>query len=302
MSQLRRSARLASLRARAAQSSSVPESIPLDDDDTDSLCSSPRDSPVCSAASSWSRRTMHGSSVVVLRHPRCLALLAVAVDQEVCCPDCPSGFADHVSADWFQRLCLINGVEWSCTPPVVGLHRVHGGHDGGEQHSGPMLWTIRSHCLSRSIFLFPWGGLPFPQPVACRFRQVFVISGFFSSMGVRSILIVPLPIRRSIPSSFLMIFHLHLQSTLSVALASVARPSSNLWMTVVWSGHLLVEHPLRFLTPLRWMQHRALCVPLHLPSCLTDPLAVQCVSASPACGSARFFSCQSSGILSTIQC
>ena len=191
---------------------------------------------------------MHGSSVVVLRHLRCLAPLAVAVDQEVCCLDCPSEFADHVSADWFQRLCLINGVEWSCTSQLS-------------------LWTIRSHCLSRSIFLFPWGGLPFPQPVACRFRQVFVISGFLSSMGVWSILIVPLPIRRSIPSSFLMIFLLHLQSTLSVALASVARPSSNLWMTVVWSGHLftrplmprrrgflsgsvaLVEHPLRFLTP-----------------------------------------------------
>ena len=35
------------------------------------------------------------------------------------------------------------------------------------------------------------------------------------------------------------------------------------------------------LLDLRWMQHRALCVPLHLPSCLTDPLAVQCVSAPP---------------------
>ena len=45
-----------------------------------------------------------------------------------------------------------------------------------------------------------------------------------SFMGVWSILIVPLPIRRSIPSSFLMIFLLHLQSTLSVALASVALP------------------------------------------------------------------------------
>ena len=45
MSQLRRSARLASLRARAAQPSSVPVPIPLDDDDTDSLCSSSRAVP-----------------------------------------------------------------------------------------------------------------------------------------------------------------------------------------------------------------------------------------------------------------
>ena len=85
--------------------------------------------------------------------------LAVAVDQEVRCPDCPIEFADHVSADWFQRLCLINGVEWS----FRSCRRVHGGHDGGEQHLGPMLWTIRSHCLSRSILLFPWGGFPFLQ-------------------------------------------------------------------------------------------------------------------------------------------
>ena len=95
-----------------------------------------------------------------------------------------------------------------------------------------------------------------------------------------------------------MIFLLHLQSTLSVALVSVALLSSNLWMTVLWSGHfftrplmvrcrgflsgsVVVEHPLRFLTSLRWMQLRVLCVPLHLPSSLTDPLVVQCVSASP---------------------
>ena len=91
----------------------------------------------------------------------------------------------------------------------------------------------------------------------------------------------------------------HFQSILSVALVSVGLPSSNLWMTVEWSGHLftrplmaprrgflsgsvaLVEHPLRFLTFLRWVQRRALSIPFHPPSCLTDPLAAQCVSASP---------------------
>ena len=117
MSQLRRSARLASIRARAAQSSSVPEPIPLDDDDTDSLCSPPRDTPVCiecgfELESEDDARVFSCCSSP--RHLRCLAPLAVAVDQEVRCPDCPSEFADHVSADWFQRLCLINGVEWSC--------------------------------------------------------------------------------------------------------------------------------------------------------------------------------------------
>ena len=99
--------------------------------------------------------------------------------------------------------------------------------------------------------------------------------------------------------SLVTIFLLHLQSILSVAPVSVALPSSNLWMTVVWKGHLftrpfmaprrgflsgsvaLVEHPFRFLTSLHWIQIRALSVLLHPPSCLTDPLAAQCVSASP---------------------
>ena len=121
MSQLRRSARLASIRARAAQSSSVSEPIPLDDDDTDSLCSPPRESPVCiecgfELESEDDVRVFSCCSSP--RHLRCLAPLAVALDQEVRCLDCPSEFADHVSADWFQRLCLINGVEWSCIPQL----------------------------------------------------------------------------------------------------------------------------------------------------------------------------------------
>ena len=107
MSQLRRSARSASLRARGAKSSSVPEPIP------DSLCSSPRDSPDCIECG-FELESEDNARVFIccssLRHLRCLAPLAVAVGQEVRCPDCPSEFADHVSAD-----CFINGVEWSCT-------------------------------------------------------------------------------------------------------------------------------------------------------------------------------------------
>ena len=121
MSQLRRSARLASIRARAAQSSSVPEPIPLDDDDTDSLCSPPRDSPACIECGLELEPEDDAhifSCCSSSRHLQCLAPLVEAVDQEVLCPDCPRQSADHVSADWFQRLCLINGVEWPCNPQL----------------------------------------------------------------------------------------------------------------------------------------------------------------------------------------
>ena len=121
MSQPRRSARLASLRVRAAQPSSVPEPIPLDDDDTDSLCSSPRAVAACieCGVELESEDDAHiFSCCSSSRHLQCLASLVVAVDQEVLCPDCPRQSADHVSADWFQRLCLINGVEWSCNPQL----------------------------------------------------------------------------------------------------------------------------------------------------------------------------------------
>ena len=176
-----------------------------------------------SVASSWSRRTMCGSSVVVSpRHLPCLAPLAVAVDQEVRCPDCPSQFGFSASASSMLDLSLPVG--WIALSAISRLQ---------------ILPDLRHFWLPLSF------------------------------MGMWSILIVPLPIMRSIPSSFLMIFLFHLQSTLSVALASVALLSSNLWMTVVWSGHLftrplmarrrgslsgsvvLVEHPLRFLTSLR---------------------------------------------------
>ena len=294
MSQFRRSARLASIR-RAAQSSSVPEPIPLDDDDTDSLCSLPRDSPGCiecgfELESEDDVRVF--SCCSSSHHLRCLAPLAV--DQEVRFLDCPSEFVDHVSAHKLQRLCLINGVEWSCIPQLSCMEAMTVENSIQVPCCGQFVHTV---CLARSFSSrgVDWQMLP-------DLRHFWLL---LSSMGIWSILIVPFPIRRSIPSSFLMIFLLHFQSTLSVALASVALLSSNLLMTVVWSGHfftrplmarrrgflsgsvVLVEHPLRFLTSLRWMQLRVLCVPLHLPSCLTDPLVVIL---------------QLLGILSTIQC
>ena len=120
MSQPRRSARLASLRARAAQPS-VPVPIPLDDDDTDSLCSSSRAVAVC-VECGLELESVDDAQVFsccsTLRHLQCLAPLVVAVGQEVRCPDCPKGSADHVSADWFQRLCLLSGVEWSPSPQL----------------------------------------------------------------------------------------------------------------------------------------------------------------------------------------
>ena len=41
-----------------------------------------------------------------------------AVGEEVSCPDCHLESRDHVSADWFHRLCLIYGVEWSAEPEL----------------------------------------------------------------------------------------------------------------------------------------------------------------------------------------
>ena len=41
-----------------------------------------------------------------------------AVGEEVFCLDCLPESRDHVSADWFLRLCLINGVEWSVDPEL----------------------------------------------------------------------------------------------------------------------------------------------------------------------------------------
>ena len=164
MSQLRRSARLASVRARAAQSSSVPEPILLDDDDTNSLYSPPRDSPVCiecgfELESEDDARVFSCCSSP--RHLRCLAPLAVEVHQKVRCHDCPSKFADR-----FQRPHLINGVECSRTPQLsdctVCMEAMT------VENSIQVPWIIRSHCLSHSIFLFLCGGLPFLQSVACR--------------------------------------------------------------------------------------------------------------------------------------
>ena len=103
----------------------------------------------------------------------------MAVDQEVRCPDCPSEFADHVSTDWFQRLCLINGVEWSGIPQLSDCSVCMEAMTVENSIQVPCCGQF-VHTLSRSIFLFPWGGLPFLQSVACRFCQIFVISGFLS--------------------------------------------------------------------------------------------------------------------------
>ena len=52
------------------------------------------------------------------RHLRCMTSRLLAVGEEVFCLDCPPESRDHVSADWFLRLCLINGVEWSADPEL----------------------------------------------------------------------------------------------------------------------------------------------------------------------------------------
>ena len=93
------------------------------------------------------------------RHLRCMAPRLSAVSEEVSCPDCPLESRDHVSADWFHRLCLINGVEWSGEPELGDC--VHRSHDGCGQHRGTLLQAVRPCGLSRSIFLFTRGGLPF---------------------------------------------------------------------------------------------------------------------------------------------
>ena len=54
----------------------------------------------------------------MVRHLRCLAPRLSAVGEEVFCFDCLPESRDHVSADWFLRLCLINGVEWSVDPEL----------------------------------------------------------------------------------------------------------------------------------------------------------------------------------------
>ena len=41
------------------------------------------------------------------------------------------------------------------------MRDLHGSHDGGGQHRGALLQAVRPRGLSRSIFLFTWGGLPF---------------------------------------------------------------------------------------------------------------------------------------------
>ena len=92
-----------------------------DDDDTDSLRSSQR---VVAACIECGLELESEDDAQVFsccsssRHLQCLAPFVVAVDQEVLCRDCPRHSADHVSADWFQRLCLIHGVGWPCNPQL----------------------------------------------------------------------------------------------------------------------------------------------------------------------------------------
>ena len=45
-------------------------------------------------------------------HLACLAPIANIVDNQVGCPVCVGERREHVNAVWFERLCLINGVQW----------------------------------------------------------------------------------------------------------------------------------------------------------------------------------------------
>ena len=49
------------------------------------------------------------------RDLRCMAPRLSAVGEEVSCPD---ALLSPASADWFHRLCVINGVEWSADPEL----------------------------------------------------------------------------------------------------------------------------------------------------------------------------------------
>ena len=74
----------------------------------------------CSAALRrvWVRGGV-GDSPVVRHGAICdVWLTFVSVGEEVFCRDCPPESRDHVSADWFHRLCLINGVWWSADPEL----------------------------------------------------------------------------------------------------------------------------------------------------------------------------------------
>ena len=45
-------------------------------------------------------------------HVNCMATVVPSGHELISCPMCPESVRDHVSVEWFQRLCHISGVQW----------------------------------------------------------------------------------------------------------------------------------------------------------------------------------------------
>ena len=246
MSQLRRNARLASIRARAAQSSSVPEPIFLDNDNTDSLCFPPRDSPGCIKCGL--ELELGGDAHIFSccfssRHLQCLVPLVEEVDQEVLCPDCPHQSVDHVSA-CLARSFSSRGLDCPFCNQSFAFFANSSSFLASFFFHGCMVDLDRAPSNQAiDSFVVP-DDFPPPPPIYpfCCAR----VGGppDFEPLDDRRMEWSPLH-----PSS-----------------AHGATSWVPQWVC------RSCEHPLRFLTSLRWMQLHVLCVPLHLQSCLTNLL------------------------------
>ena len=58
-------------------------------------------------------------------HVNCMATVVPSGRELISCPMCPESVRDHVSVEWFQRLCHISGVQWPQSSTFSSSRRVH---------------------------------------------------------------------------------------------------------------------------------------------------------------------------------